>query len=209
MSQKLCPDMSNARLFQSLKLGSSVNLELQHLKENLIPSAPVLESISENFTLVSFIQPIRLICWIFDAINETRNVKCLSVTGDLSWSHNQRTGATRESPERDQRRHRTPANRAGGRTSSWHRRPSVSYYQGKVGVWFWNTVFHITDRWNSSVLQHLGERKYKGDLIRDFASLGEYEPLEVLRSAKFKLWLVSCCTRFLRLSELTESLFRH
>ncbi|KAI7797022.1 colony stimulating factor 3 (granulocyte) a [Triplophysa rosa] len=35
----------------SLKLGSSVNPELQHLKENLIPSAPVLESISDNFTL--------------------------------------------------------------------------------------------------------------------------------------------------------------
>ncbi|KAA0725514.1 hypothetical protein E1301_Tti010324 [Triplophysa tibetana] len=33
----------------SLKLGSSA--ELQHFKENLIPSAPVLESISENFTL--------------------------------------------------------------------------------------------------------------------------------------------------------------
>ncbi|XP_056627820.1 colony stimulating factor 3 (granulocyte) a [Triplophysa dalaica] len=33
----------------SLKLGSSV--QLQYLKENLIPPAPVLESISENFTL--------------------------------------------------------------------------------------------------------------------------------------------------------------
>lgn len=51
-----CWNTSNFGLFQSLKLGNSV--QLQHLKENLIPPAPVLESISENFTLVSFIQPI-------------------------------------------------------------------------------------------------------------------------------------------------------